>query len=93
MRSRLFATKLRQTGQKEAGMSGAISNRRSGMFCGLVEWRRNLGAARAHLGEFLDRRDGTGHIARDRYAIAAKRPDGAYHLSWRLEVLHTAMKP
>ena len=90
MRSRLFATKLRQNGAKEAVMSGAISNRRSGR---LVEWRCNLGVACARLGELLDGRDGMGHIARDRYTIAAKRPDGAYHLRKRLEVLHTAMRP
>jgi hypothetical protein len=94
MRSRLFATKLRQNGAKEAVMSGA-SNRRSGMFGRLVEWRRNLGVARARLGESLslDGRDGMGHIARNRYTIPAKRPDGAYYLRKRLEVLHTAMRP
>jgi hypothetical protein len=73
-------------------MSGAIGNRRSGMFGRLVEWRRNLGVARARLGELLDGRDGMGHIARNHYTIPAKRPDGAYHLRKRLEVLHTAMR-
>jgi hypothetical protein len=76
-------------------MTVANDSEPAGLFGGLVQWWRNLRAARAGIDELASCGREAGNIARDvglstaeLYTIAAKRPDAADQLKLRLEALH-----